>query len=208
MLLVKGKCFLSYENAAALFGNRALWRHRCLALSQKLQDCVSGEHTRISSVERDEIENIHSAARERSKRTKIECNNSALSLANAPPCVKCALPLEGTIPSFKNDARFHLGTICSELMQICSNIQQASLLIEAVRDLIEHNHGKQRASHFYYHATRPSFNRKCVTMVNAPIKCTASPELCIRERNIAADPQNLSPAIVWAHMSVKQIVDE
>ena len=175
-----------------------------------LQRCmVAADYAGMRSTEREEIKQLHTVARERTKRIKLECANGALSLANAPPCVAAALSLGEDAcekqPWLKNDARYHLGTIFAELNQVCADSVQVESLISSVRDVITLSHGKHRALHFMYHATRPSFSRKCVTMANAPVRCTHGPELCIRDRKITrVDPENLSPAVVWSHLRVEE----
>lgn len=192
--LSRGMATLSLAEASKLFSNKRMWRCICEALSQALQDHLKKDG-RLFSTEREEIELLRAAAKTRAKKRKLKFDSGTLSLQNAPPCVKAALEQ----PAMRNDARFHLGTICAELSQL-SGADNAKLLVDALRDVIADKYGERRAKHFYYHANRTStFNRKCITMASAPIPCTLGPELCIKRRKISnIRTEDLTPSIVWA----------
>lgn len=198
VLLNAGTANLTLSAASKLFSNAGLWTARCQALSTALQRHISNDGY-LKRDEREEIEALHETARKRARRARAKFASSSVALENAPPCVSAVL---NETLHLKNDARYHLGTICAELTTLVGK-DVVEHLVGVMTEVITEKHGAHRGKHFAYHANRPSFNRKCVTMANAPVKCTASPELCMKERGITTlSSESLSPSIVWAHKRI------
>ena len=195
VVLRDGVATLSLSEASKLFSNKQMWRCICVALSEALQRHLKSGG-RLLSTEREEIELLQAAASTRAKKRKLRFDEGTLSLANAPPCVKDVLEKD----TMRNDVRFHLGTICAELANL-AGADNAKLLVDGLKEFISERHGARRAKHFVYHATRQStFNRRCITMANAPVQCMLGPELCIKRRKInKVRADELTPSIVWAH---------